>query len=83
MRIIQTAVLVALLASPKPSSAQAPTAAVKQAAYARVALARAVASHPWVRAAVAARNAQADAHSSSGCRATRSGSGTTGPARCG
>jgi hypothetical protein len=60
MRIIQTAVLAALLASPKLSSAQAPTAAVKQAAYARVALARAVASHPEIRAAVAARNTQGE-----------------------
>jgi hypothetical protein len=61
MRIILTAVLVALLASPKPSTAQAPTtAAVKQAAYARVALARAIASHPEVRTAVAARNAQGE-----------------------
>ena len=59
MRIVYAAVLTAILASPALSPAQAPTpAAVKQVAHARVTLAHAIASHPEIRKAVAAKNAQ-------------------------
>jgi hypothetical protein len=61
MRTIQTAVLMALVASPKVSFAQTPSpAAVKQVAYARVALAHTIASDPEIRKAVAAKNAQGE-----------------------
>jgi hypothetical protein len=61
MRIIRTAVLATLLAGPASSFAQTPAAAaVKQVAYARVALAHAVASDPEIRKAVAAKNAEGE-----------------------
>jgi len=61
MRTTPTAILVAILASPAPSAAQTPAAAtVKQAGYARVALAHALASHPEIRKAVAAKNAEGE-----------------------
>jgi hypothetical protein len=61
MRIIRTAVLATILVSPASSFAPAPlAAAVKQAAYARVALAHAIASDPEIRKAVAAKNAEGE-----------------------
>jgi hypothetical protein len=59
VRAIQTAVLVALLASPRVSFAQTlSAAAVNRVAYARVVLAHTVAADPEIRKAVAAKNAQ-------------------------
>jgi hypothetical protein len=59
MRTTPTAILVAILASLVPAAAQTPAAAtVKQAGYARVALAHAIASLAEVRQAVAAKNAE-------------------------
>ena len=61
MRITRTAVLAMLLADPASSFAQAPAAAaVKQVAYARVALAHAVASDPEIWKAVDAKNAEGE-----------------------
>jgi hypothetical protein len=61
MRAIQAVVVATSLASPAFLLAQAPVdTTVKQAAYARVTLAHAVASDPEIRKAVAAKNADGE-----------------------
>jgi len=60
MRFIRTIALAALSSAPSLASPQTHAAAVKQAGYARVALAHAIASDPEVRKAVAAKNAEGE-----------------------
>jgi len=57
---IRTIVLAALSSAPGLAFAQAPPASVKQVAYARVALAHAIASHSEIRKAVAAKNGEGE-----------------------
>jgi hypothetical protein len=57
---IRTIVLAALASATGLAFAQAPPAPVKQVAYARVALAHAIASHPEIRKAVTAKDAEGE-----------------------